>query len=152
MAALIPPDWQARAVMLLVVVTGVKALIAMTFPLGVDEAYAIAAARDVSWSYFDHPPLGFWMPIASAQVLGENLLAYRLPFLACGVGTGWVLYLTGRHLGGAKAGFCTLLLFTIAPHMALVPGFAIILTVLGLNLMGDGLRDYLNPRTRVART
>ena len=40
----------------------------------------------------------------------------------------------------------------IAPHMALVPGFAIILTVLGLNLMGDGLRDYLDPRLRVVRT
>ncbi|HAC49013.1 MAG TPA: peptide ABC transporter permease, partial [Sulfitobacter sp.] len=31
-------------------------------------------------------------------------------------------------------------------------GFAIILTVLGLNLMGDGLRDLLDPRLRVART
>ena len=40
---------------------------------------------------------------------------------------------------------------TIAPHMALVPGLAIILTVLGLNLMGDGLRDYLDPRLRVTR-
>ncbi len=36
-------------------------------------------------------------------------------------------------------------------HMALIPGFAIILTVLGLNLMGDGLRDYLDPRLRVTR-
>ena len=40
---------------------------------------------------------------------------------------------------------------SIAPHMALVPGFAIILTVLGLNLMGDGLRDALDPRLRVRR-
>jgi peptide/nickel transport system permease protein len=28
----------------------------------------------------------------------------------------------------------------------LVPGFAIILTVLGFNLLGDGLRDALDPR------
>ena len=27
----------------------------------------------------------------------------------------------------------------IAPHLALFPGFAIVLTVLGLNLLGDGL-------------
>jgi len=32
--------------------------------------------------------------------------------------------------------------------LALFPGFAIILTVLGLNLMGDGLRDILDPRIR----
>ncbi len=35
-----------------------------------------------------------------------------------------------------------------APHTALFPGFAIILTVLGINLMGDGLRDYLDPRLK----
>jgi peptide/nickel transport system permease protein len=52
----------------------------------------------------------------------------------------------GRMLADAQT------LVAIAPHMALVPGFAIILTVLGLNLMGDGLRDYLDPRLRVART
>lgn len=42
-------------------------------------------------------------------------------------------------------------LITLAPHLALFPGFAILLTVLGLNLMGDGLRDLLDPRLRNAR-
>ena len=28
------------------------------------------------------------------------------------------------------------------------PGFAIVITVLGLNLLGDGLRDLLDPRLR----
>ena len=51
----------------------------------------------------------------------------------------------GRMLADAQT------LVSIAPHMALIPGFAIILTVLGLNLMGDGLRDYLDPRLRVTR-
>lgn len=39
----------------------------------------------------------------------------------------------------------------IAPHVALFPGIAIVLMVLGLNLMGDGLRDLLDPRLRRAR-
>jgi ABC-type dipeptide/oligopeptide/nickel transport system permease subunit len=33
-----------------------------------------------------------------------------------------------------------------APHMVFFPGFAIMLTVLGFNLLGDGLRDALDPR------
>jgi peptide/nickel transport system permease protein len=33
-----------------------------------------------------------------------------------------------------------------APQLALWPGLAIALSVLGLNLMGDGLRDFLDPR------
>lgn len=35
---------------------------------------------------------------------------------------------------------------TIAPWIAIFPGVAIAVTVLGLNLLGDGLRDALDPR------
>ena len=37
---------------------------------------------------------------------------------------------------------------SLAPHLALFPGFSILLAVLGLNLMGDGLRDLLDPKLR----
>lgn len=40
---------------------------------------------------------------------------------------------------------------TLAPHLAFYPGLAIVLTVLGLNLLGDGLRDWLDPRLRRER-
>jgi ABC-type dipeptide/oligopeptide/nickel transport system permease subunit len=33
-----------------------------------------------------------------------------------------------------------------APHLVFYPGFAIMLTVLSFNLLGDGLRDALDPR------
>jgi len=36
----------------------------------------------------------------------------------------------------------------ISPWFAIFPGAAIALTVLGLNLLGDGLRDLLDPKTR----
>jgi peptide/nickel transport system permease protein len=36
-----------------------------------------------------------------------------------------------------------------APSLALVPGIAIVLTVLALNIFGDGLRDALDPRAKV---
>jgi len=42
-------------------------------------------------------------------------------------------------------------MISFAPHMALFPGMAILLTVLGLNLMGDGLRDLLDPKLRRAK-
>ncbi|MHB0922389.1 MAG: ABC transporter permease [Bellilinea sp.] len=35
-----------------------------------------------------------------------------------------------------------------APHLVFFPGAAIMLTVLGFNLLGDGLRDALDPRLR----
>ena len=36
-------------------------------------------------------------------------------------------------------------LFT-SPHLVFFPGFAIMITVLGFNLLGDGMRDALDPR------
>ena len=52
----------------------------------------------------------------------------------------------GRMLADAQT------LVILAPHLAIFPGLAIILIVLGLNLFGDGLRDWLDPRLRMARS
>jgi peptide/nickel transport system permease protein len=35
-----------------------------------------------------------------------------------------------------------------APHTIIFPGIAILLAALGFNLVGDGLRDALDPRLR----
>ena len=42
-------------------------------------------------------------------------------------------------------------LISLAPHLALIPGLCIVFTVLGLNLMGDGLRDIFDPRLSRSR-
>ena len=48
----------------------------------------------------------------------------------------------GRMLADAQT------YLTIAPHLVFVPGIAICTAVLGLNLLGDGLRDLTDPRRR----
>jgi len=39
----------------------------------------------------------------------------------------------------------------VAPRLAIFPGLAVALSVLGLNLLGDGLRDALDPRLQARR-
>jgi peptide/nickel transport system permease protein len=51
----------------------------------------------------------------------------------------------GRMLKDAQT------LMHLAPTLAIFPGLAIVLTVMGLNLFGDGLRDLLDPRLRRQR-
>lgn len=51
----------------------------------------------------------------------------------------------GRMLNDAQT------LMAIAPRLALVPGLCIVFTVLGFNLVGDGLRDLLDPRLKRRR-
>ena len=76
----------------------------------------------------------------SLGILAEAALSY------IGLGAQPPTASWGRMLADAQT------LVSIAPHVALLPGIAIVLMVLGLNLMGDGLRDWLDPRIRVART
>ena len=38
---------------------------------------------------------------------------------------------------------------TTAPHLTIVPGLMLVLTVLALNVFGDGVRDALDPRSKV---
>jgi peptide/nickel transport system permease protein len=75
----------------------------------------------------------------SLGILAEAGLSY------VGLGTQPPAPSWGRMLFEAQT------MMTIAPHMAIVPGLAIIVTVLGLNLLGDGLRDVLDPRLRRQR-
>jgi peptide/nickel transport system permease protein len=37
-------------------------------------------------------------------------------------------------------------LLLVAPHIALIPGLVILLVVVGINLVGDGIRDLVDPR------
>ena len=69
-------------------------------------------------------------------ILAEAALAYL------GLGTQAPQPSWGRMLADAQ-----LQLFN-APMLALWPGLAIAVTVLGLNLLGDGLRDVLDPKLR----
>ncbi len=70
----------------------------------------------------------------ATAILAEAALSYL------GLGTQPPQPSWGRMLNEAQA-----LLFQ-APMLAVYPGVAIALSVLGLNLMGDGLRDLLDPR------
>ena len=72
----------------------------------------------------------------SIAIIAEASLSY------VGLGTQPPNPSLGRMLFEAQ----TMIFF--APWLALVPGLAIVMLVLGLNLMGDGLRDILDPKLR----
>ncbi|WP_109317592.1 ABC transporter permease [Pseudovibrio ascidiaceicola] len=72
----------------------------------------------------------------SLAILSEAGLSYL------GLGTQPPMASWGRMLYEAQT------MVAFAPQLALYPGFAIIFSVLGFNLLGDGLRDLLDPKMR----
>ncbi|MDT4954279.1 MAG: peptide/nickel transport system permease protein [Acidobacteriota bacterium] len=77
---------------------------------------------------------------ASLGMAGAVLSEASLSFLGLGVRAGTPSW--GKMIDEARLGMET------APHALIFPGIAIALTVLAFNFIGDGLREYLDPRQR----
>lgn len=85
------------------------------------------------------PNVGSLVIVQASVSFGIAVLAEAaLSFL--GLGTPAPTPSWGRMLQESQE-----LLF-IAPRLCIIPGIAIAVAVLGFNLLGDGLRDYLDPR------
>lgn len=86
------------------------------------------------------------LPNIASVLIVQGTIQFALAILAeaalsyLGLGTQPPQPSWGRMLNEAQA-----LLFQ-APRLAIFPGVAIAIAVLGLNLLGDGLRDLLDPR------
>jgi peptide/nickel transport system permease protein len=115
--------------------------------LSLKEKEFVEAARAVGESDFNIL-FRYLLPNSMAPVIIQTTLrmatvlltASGLSFLGLGVQPPTAEW--GAMLSNARAYLIT------APHVATVPGLAIMLVVMGFNLFGDGLRDSLDPRLR----
>lgn len=74
------------------------------------------------------------------SMAGAILSAAALSYLGLGVQPPTAEW--GSMLNNARQ------FYTVAPHAVAYPGLAIMITVLSLNLLGDGLRDAFDPRMK----
>jgi len=107
----------------------------------------ITAARSMGashmWIIFQHVVPNIFPVLiiyASLNFAGAVISEATLSFLGLGIQPPTPSW--GSMLAEAKNYLQT------APHMAIFPGVAILITCLGFNLLGDGLRDILDPRMR----
>ena len=115
--------------------------------LYVKEMTFVEAARSVGAPpgriMFRHILPNAWAPLLVAFTLdigGTILSASGLSFIGLGAAPGtaeWgILVSESRQF------------FTHSPHLMLYPGLAIAATTLGFNLLGDGIRDVVDPKNR----
>ncbi|MFN0093227.1 MAG: ABC transporter permease [Dehalococcoidia bacterium] len=111
----------------------------------VDAARVIGASE--SRIMFRHllPNLaGLMIVVTSTSLPAAILTESALSFLGVGVELGTPSW--GADLSGNARNF-----FVDAPWIAIFPGLALSMTVLAFNLLGDSLRDTLDPRLRGKR-
>ncbi|RWK49524.1 MAG: ABC transporter permease [Mesorhizobium sp.] len=91
------------------------------------------------------------LPNIVTLLLVQGTIQFALGILAeaglsyVGLGTQPPMPSWGRMLFDAQTRMAT------APWMAIFPGMAIVVTVVGLNLLGDGIADILDPKSRRQR-
>ncbi len=102
---------------------------------------ARAAGKDRLRITFEHV-----LPNITSVIVVQGTISFAIAILAeaalsyLGLGTQPPWPSWGRMLNEAQT------FMFMAPHLAIFPGLAIAVAVLGLNLLGDGLRDLLDPR------
>ena len=115
--------------------------------LYVKEMTFVEAARSVGARpgriMFRHILPNAWAPLLVAFTLdigGTILSASGLSFL--GLGADAYTAEWGLMISESRR------YFLLSPHLMLYPGLAIAVTVLGFNLLGDGIRDVVDPKNR----
>ena len=145
--AVTPPSiWKTSgAVGLVYVPIMVRLTRSVTLDLMEEEFILAARARGERSVYtlaFEILP-NAWPPIiveGSLRITFAIMLGASLSFLGMGVqppSSDW-----GLMISGARP------YLHLAPWIALAPGLAMCITVIGINLIGDGLREILDPRLR----
>jgi peptide/nickel transport system permease protein len=148
--AVLGPGWGNIVLALVATFWAEYARVVRSSVLALRQAEFVVAARAIGgthahvlWRAVLPNALGPMIVLATLG-LGTAVVAESgLSFLGFGVPPpaptwGWTLAYGTRYLRSA-------------PWMASVVGLAIMITVLGFNLLGDGLRDRLDPRGRMRR-
>jgi len=110
----------------------------------VEAAHALGLTHlRVAFRHILPNTVGPFIVLGTAQLGSAILVEAALSFLGLGVPEPYPSW--GRMLSVSAAEYAQK-----APHLVLFPGIAISLAVFGSNLLGDALRDTLDPRLRGA--
>ena len=82
--------------LMIIAFSALRLWVAGATQLAEDEAYYWMWARDLQWSYFDHPAMTAWWIAAGVSWLGITELGVRLPVVLSAALVSWLVYDSGR--------------------------------------------------------
>ena len=115
-----------------------RLLFAAALGLGIDESYMVAAGRRWQLSYFDHPPIAWWLAWAAAHLAGgDAAIVVRLPFILLFALSTVLMYRLTAALFDARAGLWAAGILNAAPVLGIttatwvLPDGPLVATLLG---------------------
>jgi hypothetical protein len=114
--------------LLILITTLIRLVMGWALGLGIDETYMVAASRHLELSYYDHPPIAWWLTHAAMTLSGSQAsVIVRLPFILIFALSTWLMaQITSRlfdgEQAGDRAGFWAALILNLSPVYAVTAG------------------------------
>jgi hypothetical protein len=144
-----------HVLIMILMFTLIRLLVAPFFGLGVDEAHYVLYAKYLDLSYVDHPPLVGWVHAPIFYLLGTNEFLARLPAILIFAAASWCAYLfimrvtesVKTSLLGILALNCSFMLNALG--LMLLPDSLLLLLIFPLIFLAEKIfrenkpRDYI---------
>ena len=110
--------------LLILVTTLIRLVMGWALGLGIDETYMVAVSRHLELSYYDHPPIAWWLTHAAMALSGSQAsVIVRLPFILLFALSTWLIArITSRLFNSDQAGFWAALILNLSPVYAVTAG------------------------------
>ncbi|HEY2583389.1 MAG TPA: glycosyltransferase family 39 protein [Mucilaginibacter sp.] len=102
------------AAIIILITFVLRCFIAAYTGLGNGESYYFRGALHLDFSYFDQPPLFFWLGALSIKIFGLTNFGIRFPAVLLFAGTSWMLFLITRKMFNAKSGFWAVVIINLS--------------------------------------
>jgi 4-amino-4-deoxy-L-arabinose transferase-like glycosyltransferase len=110
--------------LLILVTTAIRLVMGWALGLGIDETYMVAASRHLELSYYDHPPIAWWLTHAAMALSGSQApVIARLPFILLFALSTWLMArIATRLFESERAGFWAAFILNLSPVYAVTAG------------------------------
>ncbi len=116
-----------RAALLVLLLVGLRLVLAATMPLAADEAYYWLWSKHLAGGYYDHPPAIAWLIRLGTLIAGDRELGVRLVPVLLALPMTWAVYRSAdllfadRRLAARAAVFLNLTLLVTAGTVVVTP-------------------------------
>lgn len=109
---------------LILVTSLARLLLGSMMGLGIDETYMVAVSHHLELSYFDHPPIAWWLTHAAMWITGSDApVVVRLPFILLFALSTWLMArITTAVFHDKQAGFWAALMLNLSPIYGVTVG------------------------------
>ena len=116
-------SYKQKTLLLIVIATLLKMLVASTINLGNDEVYYRMYAQELKWNYFDHPPMVGWLiRFTTFNLTIDTTFFIRLGAILCSTIVTWLFYLCGKKISNEQTGFYAASIYTATVYGSIIAG------------------------------